>query len=192
MYLFFDTETTGLPKNYNGKVTDLDNWPRIIQLAFVFTDENFNIQHEYCELIKPNGWVIPNQKFWIDNGFNTETNVMYGRPIEESLSNFIMFIEKSKFLVAHNMKYDLPITAAEMIRANLSTKHKTDKICTMLSTVNYCSLPKNKWPRLDELHNKIFGIGFEDAHDALADVRATIRCFKYLNENKIINEWVKI
>ena len=28
MYLFFDTETTGLPKRWNAPVTDLENWPR--------------------------------------------------------------------------------------------------------------------------------------------------------------------
>ncbi len=33
MYLIFDTETTGLPKNYNAPLTDADNWPRLVQLA---------------------------------------------------------------------------------------------------------------------------------------------------------------
>jgi hypothetical protein len=36
MYLFFDTETTGLPKNYKAPVTDLNNWPRLVQLAWLF------------------------------------------------------------------------------------------------------------------------------------------------------------
>jgi len=30
MYLFFDTETTGLPRNWKAPVTDLDNWPRMV------------------------------------------------------------------------------------------------------------------------------------------------------------------
>jgi len=34
-YLIFDTETTGLPRNYKAPVTDGDNWPRLVQLAFL-------------------------------------------------------------------------------------------------------------------------------------------------------------
>ncbi|MCX6741278.1 MAG: hypothetical protein NTY61_02675, partial [Candidatus Parcubacteria bacterium] len=33
-YLFFDTETTGLPKNWKAPIEDLDNWPRIVQIAW--------------------------------------------------------------------------------------------------------------------------------------------------------------
>ncbi len=32
MYLFFDTETTGLPKNWKASLTDLNNWPRLSEL----------------------------------------------------------------------------------------------------------------------------------------------------------------
>jgi len=35
MYLFFDTETTGLPKKWKAPITDLDNWPRLVQLAYL-------------------------------------------------------------------------------------------------------------------------------------------------------------
>ena len=38
MYLFFDTETTGLPRNWKAPVTDLDNWPRMVQIAWILTD----------------------------------------------------------------------------------------------------------------------------------------------------------
>jgi hypothetical protein len=43
MYLFFDTETTGLPKNWKAPVTDLNNWPRLVQLAFLLFDNNGNL-----------------------------------------------------------------------------------------------------------------------------------------------------
>ena len=46
----------------------------------------------------------------------------------------------------------------------------------------YCAIPggrggKFKWPTLTELHQKLFGEGFGDAHDAAYDVAATARCF---------------
>ncbi len=34
-YVFFDTETTGLPLNWKAPVTELENWPRLIQLAYI-------------------------------------------------------------------------------------------------------------------------------------------------------------
>jgi hypothetical protein len=34
MYLIFDTETTGLPKKWAAPISDTDNWPRAIQIAF--------------------------------------------------------------------------------------------------------------------------------------------------------------
>ncbi len=39
MYLIFDTETTGLPKRWDAPITDTDNWPRCIQIAWQLHDE---------------------------------------------------------------------------------------------------------------------------------------------------------
>ena len=40
MYLIFDTETTGLPKNFRAPITDIDNWPRCIQIAWQLHDSD--------------------------------------------------------------------------------------------------------------------------------------------------------
>ena len=39
MYLIFDTETTGLPKRWDAPITDSDNWPRCIQIAWQLHDD---------------------------------------------------------------------------------------------------------------------------------------------------------
>ena len=41
-YLFFDTETTGLPRSWQAPVTALDNWPRMVQLAYMAYDGEGN------------------------------------------------------------------------------------------------------------------------------------------------------
>ena len=38
MFLIFDTETTGLPKKWNAPLSDSENWPRCIQLAWQLHD----------------------------------------------------------------------------------------------------------------------------------------------------------
>ena len=59
MYLFFDTETTGLPRNWKAPVTDLNNWPRLVQLAYLLYDNKGNKISGGDFIIKPNGFTIP-------------------------------------------------------------------------------------------------------------------------------------
>ena len=59
MYLIFDTETTGLPKKWNAPVTDSDNWPRCIQLAWQLHDESGKLTSSNSFLIKPDNFDIP-------------------------------------------------------------------------------------------------------------------------------------
>lgn len=184
MYLFFDTETNGLPKNMNASHTEVDNWPRIIQLAYILYDNDFNEVERYCELIKPDGWVVPTDKFWIDNGYSTEKNAAEGVSMKHALINLATCIERCHYAVAHNMNFDLPIIGAEMERYGIHPINRPKKICTMRSTTEFVGARNIrggiKWPRLEELHTRLFGVNFDNAHDALADVTATARCFREL------------
>lgn len=186
MYLFFDTETNGLPKNYNGDYRDIDNWPRVIQLAFILLDDNMNEVESFCELIKPDGWVIPNEKFWIDNGYSTDSNMMSGVFAAYALQHFANAIDKCHTMIAHNLSFDTPILQAEMLRYEVfPTKKPERKLCTMKSSTAFCAIPSSrgyKWPKLEELHQILFGCKFDGAHDALEDVRATARCFVELRK----------
>ena len=191
MYLFFDTETNGLPKTeiINGKPTKV--YPRVIQLAYILLNDNFEEVQSYCELIYPDGWEIPNDRFWIENGYSTEQNKLKGVNIRVALNFFSQAIDQCHTMVAHNIAFDTPVLVSEMQRYKISANNKNSKkICTMLSTIDFCKLPSQrggfKWPKLIELHEKLFGVGFDGAHDALEDVRATVRCFIELRNRNII------
>lgn len=189
MYLFFDTETTGTPKNYKAPATDLNNWPRVIQLAWVFYDTEEKQIASSCLLIRPNGWVIPKEKFWIDNGFSTEKSLAEGVRIETALDGFINAVNSANLLIAHNLQFDLPIMQAEMIRAGMAAHNKPKRFCTMRASTNICKLPGQygfKWPKLEELHKYLFGESFDGAHDALEDVMATARCFFEMKRRELI------
>jgi len=43
MFLIYDTETTGLPIRNNAPIEDLENWPRIVQIAWQLHDKAGNI-----------------------------------------------------------------------------------------------------------------------------------------------------
>tara|TARA_R110000772_G_scaffold9622_5_gene31538 strand:+ start:1256 stop:1834 length:579 start_codon:yes stop_codon:yes gene_type:complete len=192
MYLIFDTETTGFYKQIKPDPSDPANYPHVIQLGFILMDEKFEVVQTYCELIQPDGWKVPTDKFWIDNGYTTEKSQKYGIPIAEVLNAFCKAVDISHTLIAHNMKFDHPIISAEMKRHNIMPTKKPDhKICTMQESTQFCKLPRKngsgiKFPTLMELHMVLFKKGFENAHDALEDVRATMKCFIALRKKKII------
>lgn len=180
MYLFFDTETTGLPKNWKAPVSDLNNWPRLVQLAYLVYDGNGNKIDEGDYIIKPDGFLIPLESTRVHR-ISTEKANSEGVLIQTVLTKFEEIITQSQFLVAHNMKFDEKIIGSEFLRYGFrNSLDDKIKICTMDTTTNFCAIngPYGyKWPKLSELHLKLFGCDFVEAHNAAADIIATAKCF---------------
>lgn len=180
MYLFFDTETTGLPKNWKAPATDLNNWPRMVQLAFLFYDNDGNKISGDDYIIKPKGFTIPPDVSRI-HGITTERANREGKSILLVLQEFNSLINEATYLVAHNMSFDEKIVGAEFLRNKMQNSIAAKrKICTMESTANFCAIDGPygyKWPKLSELHYKLFRTGFEESHNAAVDINATAKCF---------------
>lgn len=169
---------------------DLDNWPRMIQLAYIATDEIGKVLSEDNWIIKPNGFIIPKVVSDI-HGITNEIAHEKGVELEEVLDNLIHVLDDNiETLVAHNMAYDEKIIGAEFLRIKKYNHiHPRAKICTMLASKTFCALPGPygfKWPKLDELHRKLFQEDFVGAHDALFDIRATVKCFFKLKQIGVI------
>lgn len=188
-YLFFDTETTGLPQNWKAPASALNNWPRLVQLAYTIYDDNGTQVAVGNHIIKPEGFTIPEESTRI-HGITHEQAVAEGEPLEEVLATFRQMMKQSNILVAHNIAFDEKIMGAEFIRTTHSNPMEgRPKICTMESTTAFCAIPSSyglKYPSLQELHKKLFNTGFEDAHDAFVDVNATVRCFFELHKRGMI------
>ncbi|MGJ8591896.1 MAG: DNA polymerase III subunit alpha [Aquaticitalea sp.] len=183
MFLIFDTETTGLPKRWDAPITDTDNWPRCIQIAWQLHDEMGNcIEHEDY-LVQPEGFNIPYDAEKI-HGISTELAQKQGIPLIEVLEKFNAALEKTKFVVGQNVGFDLNILGAEFVRADIANQLQELPVldtCTE-HTAELCQLPggrygKFKLPTLTELHQFLFNKPFSEAHNATADVEATTRCF---------------
>jgi len=189
MFLFFDTETTGLPQNYNAPISDFNNWPRLVQIAWLTYDKKGKKIAGANFIIKPEGFIIPEQAANI-HGITTEKALRQGVDLKNTLSNFAEAVRESKIIVAHNMSFDEKIIGAEFLRKKvLHDLFESIRVCTKEEATDYCQLPGNygyKWPRLSELHIKLFGEDFVDAHDALADVRACAKCFFELCKRGVI------
>lgn len=189
MYLFFDTETTGLPKNWRAPITDLDNWPRLVQIAWILADDQGNRLEIKDHIIKPEDFSIPQEAANV-HGISTERALAVGVSLDKVLNTFAKLVDQADYIVAHNIAFDEKIIRAEFMRRNFATSFESKpKLCTMKSSTNYCQIPGNygyKWPKLSELHIKLFGEDFHGAHDASADINATDKCFWKMREYGLI------
>ncbi len=189
MYLFFDVETTGLPKNWNAPVSELENWPRIVQLAWLEYDLKGNELSRDNYIVKPEGFTIPEEATKI-HGITTEQAEKEGVIINEILKKFSSALDKAKMLIAHNIDFDQNVIGAEFLRADIShSLFDIKKFCTMKESTNFCQIPGNygpKWPSQSELHNKLFNSPSEDAHNALVDATICAKCFFELIKKGVI------
>lgn len=194
MYIFFDTETTWLPIDYKAPVEDLDNWPRIVQIAWIKYDENWELVDESTYIIKPQWYEIPAEVtkiHWISHEFALQNWVDWKLVIE----NFTKACKNCKMIVAHNLDFDEKVIWAEYLRLWKSIPFDwLQKHCTMKAWVDICKIrrskTKYKFPTLAELHYKLFKENFDNAHSALADTKACARCFFYIKS--IEESWESI
>ena len=193
-YLFFDTETTGLPINYNAPSSDTNNWPRLVQLAWILTDQNGNRLKNIGignYIIKPDGFVIPPAASNV-HGITTQKVQKEGVALEVVIELFLSCFDKASYVVGHNVAFDKKIIGAELVRLGMNDimDIKTS-FCTMLSSIDFCKIPSYnglgyKYPKLQELYKKLFGCEFDDAHNAMCDIEATEKCFWELRKRKLI------
>lgn len=183
MYLIFDTETTGLPRDWNKPYTDTDNWPRAIQIAWQLHDELGQLIEAKDYIIQPEGFDIPYDAEKV-HGISTSLAWEQGRPLHNVMEEFQEVLKRTKFVVGQNINFDKNIVGCEFVRLGLDNfwqAHPVLDTCTEV-TANMCRLPggrggKFKLPTLSELHSQLFGEPFAEAHNATADVEATTRCF---------------
>ena len=91
MFLIFDTETTGLPKKWNSPLTDFDNWPRAVQIAWQIHSEDGRCITNESYVIYPKGYTIPYDSQNI-HGISTQLAKEIGKNIEEVLELSLIHI----------------------------------------------------------------------------------------------------
>lgn len=187
---FFDTETTGLPRDWQAPLSVLDNWPRMVQVAWLLCDMAGNELAHAAHTILPQGYVIPADAARV-HGITTERALAEGIPLPKALDEMQPHLAAADFLVAHNISFDEKILAAEFLRLQRPDPlQNKPRRCTMKESTPYCAIPGRygyKYPNLNELHRKLFNRSFVGAHDALADVRACKAAFYELRTRGVIS-----
>ena len=188
-YLFFDTETTGAPVDYKAPSSDTENWPRMVQLAWILEDENGIKIDSGNLIIIPDGFIIPDEAVKV-HGITKEKALKEGVPLEYAIRQFKANLDVATCVVGHNADFDKKIVGAEMIRLGMKDIMDSKKsYCTMQSSIDFCKIPGKygyKYPKLQELYRKLFETEFDNAHDAMSDIEATEKCFWELRKRKLI------
>ena len=183
MYLIFDTETTGLPKRFNAPISDTDNWPRVVQIAWQLHGAMGELLEQKDFLIYPDGFNIPFDAEQI-HGISTALAEENGVDLKLVQEQFNEVLAKAKFVVGQNVGFDINVWGCEFHRTGINSALENIPVldtCTE-QTAQLCQIPggkggKFKLPTLTELYQKLFSESFVEAHNATADVEATTRCF---------------
>lgn len=115
MFLVFDTETTGLPLRDNAPLSDFDNWPRAVQIAWQLHDDQGKLIEAKDYVIRPDGFDIPynTAKF---HGITTAVAQEYGVDLAFAMEEFSKALAQTKFIVGHNLAFDNNILGCEYLR----------------------------------------------------------------------------
>lgn len=196
--LFLDCETTGLPAKGAKWDTDFAGFPHVVQLSWSCN----GVEKDY--IIYPDGWEIPGEATEI-HGVTMEKALTEGVPFATVAAEFCADCAAARLLVGHNVYFDVSIIKANILRvcgkewydANADDAlFKGKRIDTMMKTIKFVGVcfpnsTRCKFPKLEELYNKLFPGETFTAHNSLEDVRAVVRCVPKLVEQGIIELKVK-
>ena len=165
-------------------------WPRMVQLSWILADADYNVLSTHNHIIYPEGYFIPWAAARI-HGITNQVAREHGEDLRTVLDWFLEDFQQATYLVGHNISFDQKVVGAELIRiGKRDVMFTKPAICTMLASTDYCAIPSNsfgyKWPKLQELYTILFGHGFDDAHNSMNDVAATMECFIALRQIGII------
>jgi DNA polymerase-3 subunit epsilon len=181
MYLFFDTETSGmiqreLPANH-------EEQPRLVQLAAILTDDVLVQYGQLSVMIRPEGSTFDEGAVKV-HGITEEMADRFGVSLRTALWGFAELAEQAQFAIAHNIEFDQAVMDTQFQRIGMENPLEHLKLeCTMMMTKPICMLESRrgmgfKAPSLCEAHRHFFGTGVDNAHDALADTHACLEIFR--------------
>lgn len=200
LVLVFDTETTGLPAKGNPSVfTEKEKWPHIIQLSYLLYDvTNKKVITCVDEIIKLDESVVISEESIKIHGITRSKSERKGIIISEALKKFYISLNKCDIVVGHNISFDKRMIMVETNRISnninlLTCNEWYNKImyCTMKNSVELCKIEavgRNgekyyKYPKLSELHEKIFNVIPKGLHNSMADVLICLRVYLFMENS---------
>lgn len=189
MKLFvFDTETTGFVEREG----PLEVQPYIVQFSGILLE--LQPDKTLTEIDRIDAYVKPpiSIPFGASQVHGIYDKDVVDKPtIAEQMDRFLSYLNRADIVVGHNIEYDESVIQYELQRLGRKGDYNPQKtLCTMKSTVDFCAIPGRgigfKFPKLNEIHKKLFGAYFEGAHSAIYDVEATVKVLQKLLQLDVI------
>jgi len=217
LILVFDTETTGLPNSKIISPDTLSLWPHIVQFSYVIYDTSAcDIVKTVDKIVKVKEDVIITDESTQFHGITNQISKKKGKPIEGIFQEFFNDLKNIDMLVGHNISFDINIVKVELLRIIYSAdsssiseedlkdfKHHLHLLtnfqnicCTLQETIELCDIKAVnksgktylKFPKLSELHEKLFETTPNNLHNSFTDILVTLRCFMKLKYNIDLND----
>ena len=199
LLLAFDIETTGLAKDLDASYEEIENWPYVVQIGYqIISGLQQDVVKEGNYILRPDGFTIPEHSTSIHEISNSHA-INNGWNRRDFYKFFVEQLRHIHYLVVHNSNFDINVLKCELLRYTDYPKNEIDDlfskpiiICTMKESTELCKIKRNnysdeyKYPSLNELYKFLFGKEFENAHNAINDVKATTECFIELAKRGII------
>lgn len=186
--IIVDLETTGLP---NDTTEDPEQQPGIVQIGLI------EITNDYHDL-KEHSWLVNPEKpihLWEEDAIKIhgiKPEMVADAPTLPSLlPELAECFRRHSTWVGYNNPFDRKVLYFQVARYGWRWKfpwpsRDVDIMVVGAPVANMAGKQGPKSPKLVELHTHLFGIGFDNAHDALADCRATQRCAQKLFEDGLL------
>lgn len=180
-FLFIDTETSGLPKNWKAPYAKEKNWPHIVQISWIVFDHNF-------KEVKRENHYINNTDFTITkaaqkiHGISDDYRLKNGEDLKKVMSFFCKDInEFSPLIVGHFVELDYHMVNVSLTRLEMPNVFKQSTFyCTMKTSADYVTNSVISHLKLDKFFTILFNEEPEQMHNALADALNTSKIFFHL------------
>jgi DNA polymerase-3 subunit epsilon len=190
-FLVIDTETSGFPKKWDVPYDAKNNWPHVLQIAWLIFDVDGKLIKKENHYLKPAAFKITKASFKVHQ---LSLNFLKHRGKERSLvfKKLIADLEKYKpLMVAHFVELDYHMIGAEMYRLNLDYPlQNVPLFCTLKASAPYVRNPNFEYLKLNRFYKTLFNKSPEKLHDALADALLTAEIFFHLLNNKEIDNQI--
>lgn len=179
VFLIFDTEVNGLPTDRNLSSSNYMNWPELIQLSwYLFTENGYLIEKKNHIIYRPNIVLKPEIQKLTNITEQDLKDFIATSSIVEALDDFEDALKKATYIISHNLDFDKKTVSAEFMKAARTNLIESKSgICTMMSSIEFCSLDNKKWPTLKELYKCLFDDEIEIKHNSIDDAKIVSKCF---------------
>ncbi|PTX21395.1 DNA polymerase-3 subunit epsilon [Pontibacter mucosus] len=187
--LFIDTETTGIPLDWEAPYSDNESWPYSVQIAWsVYNRQGQELKSENHYIYEPE--LVISEASERIHGITKDFLLERGEPRRNVLLLLTQDLKQYKpLVVGHFMQLDYHMLGVGFHRADLPNPLPgLPNFCTMKASASFLLHQQQNFLRLGELYERLFHKPLERQHDAIVDAKATAACFFKLLEQGDITE----